>query len=247
MPLSRQSKILMVCLSIGLLILMLASIYALTRTKRDVARSETVPPATPPAGFSFYDIHSETILSRGLRERLVDRLGPDAISRRGPIDLVLINAAFTRTHFPDIHRFHQALNPVPGARREHAVTTLTYRRSRLKGLPFRFVRFVFFQETGKPLYLVVEPSDDDPDLFATLQAKWGQPERFEGAREGDMALVWRNPDEILCGVSIRRRGGRIERQLRFYFIKNIKHVIAQEQAADEAQRREADKATRRAF
>jgi hypothetical protein len=109
------------------------------------------------------------------------------------------------------------------------------------------VRFVFFQETGKPLYLVVEPSDDDPDLFATLQAKWGQPERFEGAREGDMALVWRKPDEMLCGVSIRRRGGRIERQLRFYFINNIKHVIAQEQAADEAQRREADKATRRAF
>lgn len=247
MPLSRQSKFLIGGLFIGLLILMLTSIYALTRTKRDIARTEAIPPVSEPAGFSFFDIHSETILSRGLRERLADQLGPDAISRRGLIDLVLVNAAFTRKHFPEIHRYHQALNPISGARREHAITTLTYRRSRLKGLPFQFIRFVFYQETGKPLYLVVEPADDDPELFATLQTRWGEPERFDGSREGDQALVWRHPNEILCGVSIRRRGGRIERQLRFYFMDNIGHLVAKEQAAEEARRRQADKATQRAF
>ena len=247
MPLSRQSKMLMACLLAGLLVLLLTSILALTRPKRDIVRSEAAPPEAASAGFSFFDIHSETILSRGLREKLADRLGPDAISRRGPIDLVLINAAFTQNHFPEIHRYHRALNPVPGGRREHAVTTLTYRRSHMQGLPFRLIRFVFSQQTGKPLYLVVEPADDDPEVFGTLQAKWGEPERFDGARDGDRALVWRNPAEILCGVSIRRRGGRIERQLRFYFMSNIGHLVAQEQAAEEARRREADKATQRAF
>ncbi len=247
MPLSRQSKFLIGGLFIGLLILMLTSIFALTRTKREIARTEAMPAASAPAGFSFFDIHSETVLSRELRKRLADQLGPDAISRRGPIDLVLFSAAFTRDHFPEIHRYHQALNPVSGARREHAVTTLTYRRSRLKGLPFGFIRFVFYEETGKPLYLVVEPADDDPELFTTLQAKWGEPERLDGSREGDQVLVWRHPDEILCGVSIRRRGGRIERQLRFFFMNNIGHLVAMEQAAEEDRRRQADKATQRAF
>ena len=247
MPLSRQSKMLIACLLVGLLVLMLTSILALTRPKRDIVRSEAASTEAAPAGFSFFDIHAETILNRRLRDKLAEQLGPDAISRRGPIDLILINAAFTQQHFPEVHRYHRALNPVSGGRREHAVTTLTYRRSHLEGLPFRLIRFVFYQQTGKPLYLVVEPADDDPELFATLQARWGQPERLGGSREGDQALVWRNPDEILCGVSIRRRGGRIERQLRFYFMTNIGHLVAQEQAAEETRRRQADKATQRAF
>ena len=247
MPLSRQNKILMTCLLAGLLVLMLTSIIALTRSKRDITRSEGVPTDAAPAGFSFFDIQAETILSRALREELADQLGPDAISRRGLIDLVLINTAFTQTHFPEIHRYQQALNPVPGGRREYAVTTLTYRRAHLKGLPFRLIHLVFYQKTGKPLYLVVESAANDPELFATLQAKWGQPERFEGSREGDYALVWRKPDELLCGVSIRRRGGRIERQLRFYFMANIGDLVAQERADEEARRRQTDKAKQRAF
>ncbi len=247
MPLSRQSKMLMAGLLACLLVLLLTSILALTRSKRDITRPEAAVSGAGSEGFSFFDIHDETILSRGLRGRLADQLGPDAISRRGPIDLVLINAAFTRAHFPEIHRYHRALNPVPGGRREHAVTTLTYRRAHLKGLPFRLIRFVFLEQTGKPLYLVVEPADEDQELFSALQTKWGPPERFNGDREGDQVLVWRKSDEILCGVSIRRRGGRIERQLRFYFMANIGHLVAQEQAAEEARRRQSDKATQRAF
>ncbi len=247
MPSSRQRKVLMGCLLCGLLALIFISIYALTRPQRDIARSETAPADNAPAGFSFFDIHSETILSRDLRENLADQLGRDAIARRGPIDLVVIDAAFTQTHFPQIYRYHQALNPPFGGRQEHAVTALTYRRAWLKGVPFRLIRLIFDQHTGKPLYLVVEPSENDPDLFTTLQSRWGLPTRFNGSREGDHVLAWQKPDEILAGVSIRRRGGRIERQLRFYFMANIGQLVDRERAATEAQRRQTDKAKRRAF
>ncbi len=247
MPLSRQSKVLMGCLLSGLLALMLISVYALTRPHRDIARNEDAAVETTPAGFSFFDIRSDTILSRSLRENLADQLGPDAIARRGLIDLLILEAAFTQTHFPQIYRYHQALNPAFGVRREHAVTTLTYRRARLEGLPFKLIRLVFDQRTGKPLYLVIEPSGDDPGLFATLEGKWGAPARFDGSREGNHALAWRKPDELLAGVSIRRRGGRIERQVRIYFMANIGELVAQVHAATEAQRRQTDKAKKRAF
>ncbi len=247
MSLSRQRKVLIVCLLSGLLALMLISIYALTHSQRDITRGDVAPAENAIAGFSFFDIHSETILSRNLREALSDQLGRDAISRRGPVDLMVLDKTFTQTHFPQIYGYHQSLNPPFGGRREHAVTTLTYRRARLKGVPFRLIRLVFDQHTGKPLYLVVEPTDDDPDLFTTLQSKWGDPALISGARAGDQVHVWRKPDEILAGVAIRRRGGRIERQLRFYFMANISQLVDRERAATEAERQQTDKAKRRAF
>ena len=247
MPLSRQSKVLMGCLLSGLLALMLISVFALTRPQRDIPRNEAAQAETAPAGFSFFDIRSDTILSRRLRENLADQLGPDAIARRDLIDLVIIDEAFTQTHFPQIYNYHRDLNPAFGVRREHAVTTLTYRRARLEGLPFKLIRLVFDQRTGNPLYLIVEPTGNDPGLFATLEDKWGVPTRHDGSREGNHALVWRKPDEILAGVSIRRRGGRIERQVRIYFMANIGDLVEQVRAANEAQRRQTDKAKQRAF
>ena len=247
MPLSRQSKLLMGCLLSGLLALMLISVYALTRPHRDIPRNEAASAENAPDGFSFFDIRSDTVLSRSLRANLADQLGPDAIARRGLIDLVVLDAAFTQTHFPQIYRYHQAFNPAFGVRREHAVTTLTYRRARLQGLPFKLIRLVFDQHSGKPLYLVVEPSGQDPGLFTTLEGKWGAPARLDGSREGNHVLAWRKPDEILTGVSIRRRGGRIERQVRIYFMANIGGLVEQVHAATEDQRRRTDKAKQRAF
>ncbi len=247
MPLSRQSKVLMGCLLSGLLALLLISVYALTRPQRDIKRNEAAQAETAPAGFSFFDIRSDTMLSRRLRENLADQLGPDAIARRGLIDLVILDAAFTQTHFPQIYNYHRALNPGLGVRREHAVTTLTYRRARLEGLPFKFIRLIFDQRTGKPLYLIVEPTGDDAGLFTTLEDKWGAPTRYDGSREDNHVLAWRKPDEILAGVSIRRRGGRIERQVRIYFMANIGDLVEQVRAATEAQRRQTDKAKQRAF
>ncbi len=247
MVVSHRQKFLIGCLLAGLLVLVLTTLYALTRSQRDIGRREAAAPDNAQAGFSFFDINSETVLNRDLREALADQLGRDAISRRGLIDLVVIDPNFTQTHLPDIYRYREALNPTFEGRREHAVTTLTYRRAHLKGVPFRMIRFVFDQLTGKPLYLVVEAFEDDPELFPTLQSRWGTPDRFKGSREGDHALVWRKPDEILCGVSIRRRGGRIERQLRYYFLGNIGHLVEQERAAAEARRRQTDKIKQRAF
>ena len=60
-------------------------------------------------------------------------------------------------------------------------------------------------------------------------------------------MIWRRPDEILAGVSIRRRGGRIDRQLHFFFLKNIEDRVKQDHEAAEARRRQADKASRQAF
>jgi hypothetical protein len=242
-----QTKLLIGCLLGGLLVLLLILTYTLTRPQRDVPRRVAAPAAPPPEGFSFFDVHRQTVLSRALRQRLTDQLGPDAIARRGPIDLTVIDPEFTRTHFPEVYRLHQALNPAFGGRREHAITTLTYHRAQQQGVPFRRVRFIFDQVTGHPLYLVVALAGEDPGLFDTLQTKYGSPVAVGGGQEGDRALIWRRPDEILTGISIRRRGGRIERQLRFIFLANIEALVAREQAAAEVERRRAAEAKQQAF
>jgi hypothetical protein len=247
MPSRKQTNLLIGLLLAGLLLLGLISIYALTRPQRDIPRADVAPAASPPSGFSFFDVHRQSVLSRSLRQALAGQLGPDAIVSRGPIDLIVIDPAYTQNHFPEIYRYHTALNPASGGRREHAITTLTYRRAQQQGLPFKVIRLVFAQDTGNPLYLVIEPTDDDPELFATLQTKYGPPSTVTGDQGGDQALIWKKPDEILAGVSIRRRGGRIDRQVHYYFLTNIGDLVAKEQAAAEARRRQTDRATERAF
>jgi hypothetical protein len=247
MPSRKQTNLLIGSLLAGLLVLILISVYVLTRPQREISRSEAAPAAPTASGFSFFDVHRQTVLSRSLRQTLADQLGRDAIARRGLIDLIVIDAAFTQTHFPELYRYHSALNPAGGGRRKHAITTLTYRRAQQQGLPFKLIRLVFAQDTGNPLYLVIEPADEDSDLFDALGAKYGAPGVVTGDQEGDRALIWKKPDEILAGVSIRRRGGRIDRQVRYYFLSNIKELVAKERAAEEARRRQTDKATQRAF
>ena len=244
---SHQLKILIGCLLAGLLVLISLFIYSLTRPQREINRSEAEPSESAAVGFNFYGISRDTVLTRKLRQNLSAQLGYDAITHRAPIDLVVIDLAFTRTHLPRIHRAHLALNPAFGGRREHAVTRLTYRRAQQKGAPFQYIELVFDQDTGKPLYLVIDPADNDPSIFDTLQTKYGPPSATHASQEGDQASIWEKPNEILAGVSIRRRGGRIDRQLRFYFLDNIEHRVQQEHEAAEARRRQTDKASQRAF
>ena len=247
MPLSNQLKILIGCLLAGLLLLISLSIYSLTRSQREIQRSEADVAASDAAGFNFYGISRNTVLNRQLRRTLEQQLGYDAIIHRAPLDLIIIDSEFTRIHLPRLHQYHKALNPAFGGRREHAVTVLTYRRAQQKGAPFNYIKLVFDQQTGKPLYLVVQPADDDPDIFDALQSKYGPPTSVQHTSDGDQVMIWHKPNETLAGVSIRRRGGRIDRQIHFFFLTNVEQRVMQERKAAEDRRRQADKASRQAF
>ena len=249
MPSPNQLKVLIGCLLAGLFVLLSLSIFSLTRSQREIHRSETDAegPQSDAAGFNFYGISHDTVLSRHLRQALAQQLGYDAITHRAPLDFTIIDPEFTRNILPRVHRNHVALNPAFGGRREHTVTVLTYRRAQQKGAPFKYIKLVFDQQTGKPLHLVVQPADDDPGIFAALQTKYGPPTTVKPSQDGDEVMIWRRRHEILAGVSIRRRGGRIDRQLHFFFLANIEHRVMQEREAAEARRRDADSASRRAF
>lgn len=247
MPSPNQLKVLIGCLLAGLLVLLSLSLFSLTRSQREIHRSETDAAGPDAAGFNFYGISHDTVLSRNLRQALAQQLGYDAITHRAPLDFTIIDPEFTRTILPRVHRNHVALNPAFGGRREHAVTVLTYRRAQQKGAPFKYIKLVFDQQTGKPLHLVVQPADDDPGIFATLQTKYGPPTAVKHSQDGDEVMIWSRPNETLAGVSIRRRGGRIDRQLHFFFLANIEHRVMQEREAAETRRRQADTASRRAF
>lgn len=247
MPSPNQRKVLIACLLVGLLVLLGLSFFALTRSQREVPRTANELSESSRAGFNFYGINRDTVLNRNLRQTLAQQLGYDAITHRAPLDLIVVDPEFTRMHLPRIHRNHLALNPAFGGRREHAVTMLTYRRAQQKGAPFKYIELVFDQDTGKPLYLVIEPVGSDPRIYDTLRTKYGPPTAMQTSPEGDQVMIWEKPEEILAGVSIRRRGGRIDRQLRFYFLTNIEHRVMQEREAAEARRQQADKASRRAF
>ena len=244
---SQQRNLLIGLLAAGALIVLIASVIALTDSQGDIQVTAPADTAGPTGGFTFFGIDRATVLDRDLRETLGETLGSDAIARSTPIDLTIVSRDFLQTHLPEIAALNRGLNPPLGERREHDTTRLTYLRAERQDMPFRSIELVFSNIDGRPLYFIIKPTEDFADSIATLTAKYGAPRLVETDDLRYPVRIWEQAGDILVATTRERRSGRLSQELRIYFVDNLQHLLQAEERARRREDRETRQAGERAF
>lgn len=209
---------------------------------------ENVPSGTVvpvPESFTFFDLGANTRFTNAIRNDLRERLGSDAVSHRGIIDLAFFDHSFMQTHFPTILDRHRSLNTPPGERVEHDILKLTYRYAWKRESPFKRIDLVFSNISGLPLYFVIYMTREGSDILAALVEKYGNPQQFQGERHvircweknGDMLIVSEKPD----------RFGNPEYQVYIVFVNSIDQLIAYERELAKRKEEKIRKAADKAF
>ncbi|MGD9330014.1 MAG: hypothetical protein PVJ53_01815 [Desulfobacterales bacterium] len=243
----QQRNLIIVLLSAGTLILLIAAGIALTRSQRDVPIAAPANVATAEPSFTFFELDRGTILTRDLRKSLSEKLGSDAIAHSTPLDLTVFERAFMQAHLPVLDELNQQLNPRAGERKEHDTTRLTYHRATKQNLPFRFIELFFSNRTGLPLYFVINPTSDFEDTIATLTSKYGPPRMVPTEHADDSVRLWEREGDILAAITFRRRNGRLVQELRMVFVENLQQLIESEKQALRQQNRSTRQAGQSAF
>jgi len=244
---AKPPKWLIGAIVLGTLALAGIALVALTRPQRELPAENVLPQESAAEGIRVFDIDDRTTIDAARRKMLVEKLGPDSIVHRAPVDLTIDDRRWTETNLPRIWSLHTALNPPLGERREHDVIILTYRRTQARDLPLRYVELALLADSGKPLYITLRPTDDAAALRSDLRHKYGAPTVIGATEDETRAEIWRQGQDILVAARIPRRGERVETLLRLYFTGNIEYLLAQERQAAEAEARRKSAARRSVF
>lgn len=193
-------------------------------------------------GFTFFDIHSNTIYSKPLRERLVDTLSSDAVEYRSVINLEIVQSGFLQQYFPRLDELNRRLNDPPGERIEHPTVKLMYRWTARKNLPFSYVEILFSEGTRKPLTVKIESIRDISDIIETLSGKYGQPTVAQLQQSRGEIQYWENNRDVFLVAILARRNERPLFRMIIYYADNLEEFILAEekkrQALEEKQKRE---------
>ncbi len=243
----QQRNLILALAAVGFLIVVIATGIALTRSQRDIQITAPAETTSSPTGFSFFELDQTTVLTRDLRKSLAQLLGSDAIAHATPIDLTVINRQFTQTHLPVLDELNRRLNPPMGERKEHDTTRLTYHRAQRHDMPFRYIELVFSNTTGRPLYFVINPSENFENNIATLKAKHGAPRMVSTSAQAPPVHIWEREGGILVATAFPRRSGRQSQELHIFFIENLKEFVKSEHRSLSEKKGNTRNAGRRAF
>lgn len=244
---SQQRNLILALLAAGAVILVIATVITLTRTRRDIPVAAAPDNPLPPGGFTFFDIDRTTVLTRELRKSLSETLGSDAIAHSTPLDLTVVDAAFLQTHLPEIAELNRGLNPPRGGRQEHDTTRLAYHRAERHQMPFRYIELVFSNLNGQPLFFIIQPTEDFAESIDALTAKYGPPSRIDSDELRFPVRIWEKDGDYLVATTIVRRNGRLTQELRIYFMDNLRLLLESEEQARRREDRHTRKAGERAF
>ena len=244
---SQKRNLLFVILAAGALVVVIASIIAVTGSRRDLQVAAPAGTDAPAGGFSFFNVDRTTVLTHDLRETLAETLGSDAIARSTTIDLTVVSREFLRDHLPEIAVLQRGFNPPLGERREHETTRLTYRWAERHQMPFRHIELLFSNRTGRPLYFVIQPTEAFSDSVATLTAKYGPPRKIAVDSLAEPARIWEQDGDILVATTIVRRNGRLSQELHMYFVDNLTRLLESEIESRRRERQDTRDAGERAF
>jgi hypothetical protein len=226
-------------ISVSALLIWLWVSHSSNRSKSNFSISNTSK-----AGFTFFQLHRDTKLTKSVREELKERLGADAIETKTIIDLIIPARAedIFKTYFPELTELNKALNYLPEERVEHDTTRLIFRYARKKGLPFDNVRLLFDNKTQLPLFFSIKAKSDGTELIKKLQTKYGPSQDIDWKLQAGKTLFWKQDDNLLLATLTQNRIGAPEHYLGFYFINNINALINLE-----SQQRKIKKGTGAAF
>ena len=93
---------------------------------------KTIPVTAKPESFTFFELGTNTQLTEQIRQQLGDKLGNEAIERRGILNLNTIYEGFIEKNLPQINELNRKINFPPGERFEHNTVKLMYRYPRTR-------------------------------------------------------------------------------------------------------------------
>ena len=178
-----------------------------------------------PESFTFFDVGANTRFSRSVRSDLNNRLGSDAISYRGQIDLSNDTPDFLQKYFPEIQELNLQLNYPPRERIEHNCIKLTYRYAQKVGVPFKYVEISFSGYSGRPLYCNVVVSSDGSDIIAALNQKYGIPHDLPVSAGQEAARFWKKHDDVLLVSTQKDHYGKPEYHIMIYYVNSIQELL----------------------
>jgi hypothetical protein len=216
------------------------------------ACSEPPPPPERPApagseSFTFFDIGRSSRFSESLRKELGEKLGNDALERRGIIDLECNYKGFLAAHLPELEALNQRLNHPPGERVEHDQIKLMYRYARQKNSPFDYVELVFDASDGAPLVFRIRFKADETGLVDALRAKHGPPQVVPWEIENGRSLIWRKEQDVLVASLMPNVYGGEDHRICIYFTENLSRRVEPAQSLKRQKPGEPSPTAPRAF
>jgi hypothetical protein len=176
-------------------------------------------------GFTFFDVHHDTIYAKSLRERLVGTLSSDAIEYRSIINLEIVAEGFLQQHFPQLDELNRRLNYPAGERVEHPTIKLMYRWATRKNLPFSYVEFLFSQESRKPLYVKIESARNIDDIVDSLSGKYGPSTILQLDSGRGEIRYWENNRDVFLVARLLRRNRHPLYRMMIYYADNLEEFI----------------------
>jgi hypothetical protein len=197
--------------------------------------------------FTFFELGSNSVLSKAVRKELADRLGRDAIERRSVLNLETNYPGFLKAHFPRLDQLNQKLNSPPRERIEHNTVKLMYRYAQKKNVPFDYVELVFSGYTQTPVLFRIHFKKDESNIIKTLKEKYGSPRTIEWKETTGTTFYWTKADDELMVSLVPDQFGDSEYQIVIYFTENLNQIIHTEETEKEAREQQRAKSGKSAF
>lgn len=228
-------------------ILLAAILAVMTVACGEKEATENRAASSAPESFTFFELGSNSVLSKAVRKDLSDRLGRDAIEHRSVLDLEINYPGFLKAHFPHLDQLNQKLNFPPRERIEHNTVKLMYRYAQNKNVPFDYVELIFSNYTQTPILFRIHFKKDESNIINTLKEKYGVPKTIAWNEATGTSFYWTKADDELVVSLVPDQFGDSEYQIVIYFTANLNQVIRTEAAEKEAREQQRAKSGKSAF
>lgn len=190
--------------------------------------------------FTFFDVDANSSDGEPLRRTLGEHLGREAVAGKDVLDLAVFSGIALDSVFQALGDLNGQLNPDPRARKEHALTSLTYRYPQKHYPTFTYVRLIFSALHRHPLMITIDANSEAGSILETLKAKYGPP--LETRPDGLETTLWswQREGDWLIVQKRQNKFGRPEYIITIFYVGRIKELIR----AESENVREAEGASR---
>lgn len=229
----------------GLVLLIIIGIILYKFTDKTTPGSFPAVSDTAVRGFTFLDLHADSILTDKARSRLMEILGSEAVEKNTVLDLEMHHPGFLEKYFSDLNELNKQLN-FEGDRRtriEHDTTKLIYRYS----TSFQYVELFFSNYTQKPLLFRIKAKRDGMDYLATLQQKYGEPQAVAWQDQKGRSLFWKLDKDVLILSLFADQYDQPQFEIMICHTENIENLLTTEKKDPRQRKSEKAEAGRKLF
>lgn len=216
-------------------ILILFILFILITACGNLDQESTEKPTGDSKGFTFLDLHANSVLTDKIQDDLAAKLGSAAIETRTTLDLEMHYNGFLETYIRELNELNQRLNFEKGyrIRIEHHTIKLIYRYA----ASFNYVELFFSNDTKKPLLFRIKAKKDGADIVKTFRNKYGTPEEKIWPNKESRSLVWKKNKDVLVISLFSDRYGNPRYEIMICHVENIEALLA----AEEKERKQREK------